>query len=105
METTNKEVVQEETFHKGPLSLLKDAVKKKNQIIIYLRNNRKILGQLRAFDRHMNMVLENIVEMWTEVTKTGKGSKPLTKNHERFFSKMFLRGDSVILVMKKPQNK
>lgn len=98
----NKEITQEETFHEGPLSLLKEAVKKKNHILVYCRNNRKLFGQLRAFDRHMNMVLENIIELWTEVSKNKKGSKPNERNMERHISKLFLRGDSVILVVKKP---
>ena len=49
------------------------------------------------------MVLENVKEMWTETPKTGKGkkkSKPVNK--DRFISKMFLRGDSVILVLRNP---
>lgn len=41
------------------------------------------------------MVLENVKEMWTE--KQGKAGK--TVNKDRFISKMFLRGDSVILVL------
>ncbi|CAK5265287.1 unnamed protein product [Mycena citricolor] len=40
------------------------------------------------------MVLENVKEMWTEVPK-GNNKKPVNK--DRFISKMFLRGDSVIL--------
>lgn len=100
---TKKEVIQEETFHEGPMSLLKDAVKKNNQILIYCRNNRKLLGRLRAFDRHMNMVLENVVELWTEVSRSAKGKKPISKNRERFINKMFLRGDSVIVVLKNPK--
>ena len=58
---------------------------------------------LSYFHRHCNMVLENVKEMWTEVPKTGKGkkkSKPVNK--DRFISKMFLRGDSVILVLRNP---
>lgn len=96
-----KEVVPEETFHEGPLSLLKESVKSNSQILVYCRNNRKILGRIRAFDRHMNMVLETVCEIWTESIK-GKGKKLRTKNKERFISKMFLRGDSVILVVKNP---
>lgn len=56
-----------------------------------------------AIFRHCNMVLENVKEMWTELPKTGKGkkkSKPVNK--DRFISKMFLRGDSVILVLRNP---
>lgn len=55
------------------------------------------------FVRHCNMVLENVKEMWTEVPKSGKGkkkSKPVNK--DRYISKMFLRGDSVIVVLRNP---
>eukprot|EP00960_Hanusia_phi_P036637 752431-Hanusia_phi.AAC.3 len=58
-------------------------------------NNRKLLARVKAFDRHCNMVLENVKEMWTEAPRAGKGkakSKPVNK--DRFISKMFLRGDS-----------
>jgi small nuclear ribonucleoprotein D2 len=46
------------------------------------------------------MVLENVKEMWTETPKTGKGARPV--NRDRYISKMFLRGDSVILVLRNP---
>ena len=42
------------------------------------------------------MVLENVKELWTE--KKGKS----VINRERFISKLFLRGDSVIVVLKTP---
>ena len=35
--------------------------------------------------------------MWTETPRTGKGSKAKPVNKDRFVSKMFLRGDSVVL--------
>lgn len=42
--------------------------------------------------------------MWTEVPKKGKGKKSRQSvNKERFISKMFLRGDSVILVLRNPK--
>ena len=44
------------------------------QVLINCRNNKKLLGRVKAFDRHCNMVLENVKEMWTELPKTGKGS-------------------------------
>ena len=65
------------------------------------RNNRKLLARVKAFDRHCNMVLENVKEMWTVTPKTGKGQKKAKLvNKERFISQLFLRGDSVILVLK-----
>ena len=41
--------------------------------------------------------------MWTELPKVGKGQKKAKPvNKFRFISKLFLRGDSVILVVKNP---
>ncbi|OVA13885.1 Ribonucleoprotein LSM domain [Macleaya cordata] len=75
------------------------------QVLITCRNNKKLLGRVRAFDRHCNMVLENVREMWTEAPKTGKGKKKAhpAVNKDRFISKMFLRGDSVIIVLRNPK--
>lgn len=115
--------------------MLQASVKNHTQVLIALRNNKKLLARVKAFDRHSNMVrpsspchgssrteaqvLINVKEMWTEVPK-GKNKKPVNK--DRFISKvrlhglvrrrlhgadtplespqMFLRGDSVILVLR-----
>mmetsp|Transcript_38135 Transcript_38135/g.65883 ORF Transcript_38135/g.65883 Transcript_38135/m.65883 type:complete len:114 (+) Transcript_38135:39-380(+) len=104
MQTTEGgEASKEEEFATGPLSVLMHSVKNNTQVLINVRNNHKLLARVKAFDRHCNMVLENVKEMWTDVPKSGKGakkSKPVNK--ERYISKMFLRGDSVILVLKNP---
>ncbi|CAI0559385.1 unnamed protein product, partial [Linum tenue] len=95
---------KEEEFSTGPLSVLMMSVKNNTQVLINCRNNKKLLGRVRAFDRHCNMVLENVREMWTEVPKTGKGKKKAQPvNKDRFISKMFLRGDSVIIVLRNPK--
>jgi len=94
---------EQEEFNVGPLSILTQSVKNNTQVLINCRNNKKLLGRVKAFDRHCNMVLENVKEMWTELPKSGKGkkkAKPVAR--DRFISKMFLRGDSVILVLKNP---
>ena len=97
------EAMEKEEFQTGPLSVLTDSVKNNTQIMINCRNNRKLLARVKAFDRHCNMVLENVKEMWTETPKTGKGKKKQQPvNRDRFISKMFLRGDSVIIVLKNP---
>merc|ERR1712121_440571 len=93
---------EEEEFKTGPLSVLMSSVKNNTQILINCRNNRKLLGRVKAFDRHCNMVLENVKEMWYEIPKTGKGKKAKPINKDRYITKMFLRGDSVILVLKNP---
>jgi small nuclear ribonucleoprotein D2 len=60
------------------------------------------------------MVLENVKEMWTDAPKAGgsgagagagaKGQKKRVRvARDRFVPKMFLRGDSVILVLRNPK--
>merc|ERR1712096_184694 len=95
---------EEEEFKTGPLSVLMSSVKNNTQVLINCRNNRKLLGRVKAFDRHCNMVLEHVKEMWTENQKKKKGeAKKKPVNRDRFISKMFLRGDSVIIVLKNPK--
>nr|XP_039325271.1 small nuclear ribonucleoprotein Sm D2-like [Saimiri boliviensis boliviensis] len=94
---------EEEEFNMDPLSVLTQSVKNNTQVLINCRNNKKLLGHVQAFNRHCNMVLENVKEMWTEVPKSDKGkkkSKPVNKDH--YISKMFLHGDSVIVVLQNP---
>ncbi|KAG8870982.1 mRNA splicing protein, partial [Tulasnella sp. 331] len=86
--------LEEHEISQGPLSVLQQSVRNHTQILISLRNNKKLLARVKAFDRHCNMVLENVKEMWTETPK-GKNKKAINK--DRFISKMFLRGDSVVL--------
>ena len=102
-EDKNKEKAEEEMINEGPLSLLKEAVRTNSQIVIYCRNNRKLLGRIRAFDRHMNIILEAVCEIWSEMMK-GKSKTHKLRNRERFISKMFLRGDSIILIVKNPND-
>ncbi|TVY38715.1 Small nuclear ribonucleoprotein Sm D2 [Lachnellula occidentalis] len=100
-ELTEFEVAQleEHEFTSGPLSILQTAVRSHTQVLISCRNNRKLLARVKAFDRHCNMVLENVKEMWTETPRGSGGKKGRAVNKDRFISKMFLRGDSVILVL------
>ena len=91
-ELTEYEISQleEYEFTSGPLSILQTAVRSHTQVLISCRNNRKLLGRVKAFDRHCNMVLENVKEMWTETPRlaTGKRGKPMNK--DRFISKMYV---------------
>ncbi|CDP03018.1 unnamed protein product [Coffea canephora] len=64
---------KEEEFTIGPLSILMLSVKNNTQVLINCRNNKKLLGRVRAFDEHYNMVLANV----REVPKTGKARKKL----------------------------
>ncbi|KAL0222659.1 hypothetical protein P9112_002049 [Eukaryota sp. TZLM1-RC] len=65
-----QERLEQQEFRKGPYSLLLDAVHNHNQVLITLRHNRKLLGRVRAFDRHLNIVLENVQEVWSQLYST-----------------------------------
>ena len=69
MSIDDLEKKEEELFRTGPLSVLTTSVKTNSQVLINCRNNRKLLARVKAFDRHCNMVLENVKEFWTEVTR------------------------------------
>lgn len=92
--------LEEFEFSTGPLSVLLNAVKNRNQVLISCRNNKKLLGRVKAFDRHSNMVLENVKEIWTETPRNKDGKKGKSVNKDRFIRRMFLRGDSVVLVLR-----
>ena len=55
--------LEEYEISQGPLSVLQQAVRNQSQVLISLRNNKKLLGRVKAFDRHCNMVLENVKEV------------------------------------------
>lgn len=58
--------LEEHEISQGPLSVLQQAVRNHAQVLISLRNNKKLLARVKAFDRHSNMVgghkLTNIYE-------------------------------------------
>jgi small nuclear ribonucleoprotein D2 len=49
--------LEEHEISQGPLSVLQQAVRNHTQVLISLRNNKKLLARVKAFDRHSNMVL------------------------------------------------
>jgi small nuclear ribonucleoprotein D2 len=56
-------MLEEYEFSHGPLSVLQNAVQNHSMILISCRNNKKYMGRVKAFDRHSNMVLENVKEV------------------------------------------
>lgn len=47
---------EQEEFATGPMSVLTRSVKDNSQVLIFCRNNKKLLARVKAFDRHCNMV-------------------------------------------------
>jgi small nuclear ribonucleoprotein D2 len=78
-----------------PFFLLSESIIQNSPIIIFLRNNKKLIGYVRAFDRHFNLILENVKELWLV-----KNFEKKIIYQEKFFSKLILRGDCVILIAK-----
>lgn len=66
-----------------PLDVLNKA--KGKEIIIYLKNDKKIVGKLLAFDIHINLVLDDTKEIENEEVKRKLG---LT----------FVRGDTILYI-------
>ena len=66
-----------------PLDLLN--VSKGKEVIVQLKNDKQFVGVLKAFDIHINIVLENTKEMHNGEVKKNLG---LT----------FLRGDTIIFI-------
>eukprot|EP01059_Diplonema_ambulator_P002252 TRINITY_DN11905_c0_g2_i2.p1 TRINITY_DN11905_c0_g2~~TRINITY_DN11905_c0_g2_i2.p1 ORF type:complete len:106 (+),score=16.27 TRINITY_DN11905_c0_g2_i2:47-364(+) len=71
---------EEAEFENGPMSILKQAIRSEKQVLINCKNNKKLLGKVKAFDRHMNMILEGVTELWVEIPKVKKGEKPKPVN-------------------------
>ncbi|CCW63704.1 unnamed protein product [Phytomonas sp. EM1] len=87
---TTKDIL-ETTVSQGPFSVLDSAMKEGIQIFIQCRFNKSLLANLLAFDKHFNMVLQNVVEL----SGNDKGD-----HKERTIRNLFLRGESVIFVVK-----
>ena len=66
-----------------PLDLLNAS--KGKEVIVQLKNDKQFVGVLKAFDIHINVVLENTKEM-----KNGEMEKNLGLT--------FLRGDTIIFI-------
>jgi small nuclear ribonucleoprotein D2 len=92
-------LVEEHEFATGPLSILQTAVRSHVQVLISIRNNRKLLARVKAFDRHCNMVLENVKEMWTETPRLADGKKGRPVNKDRFISKMYALSPPLLLCL------
>uniref|UniRef100_A0A7S4KRS3 Small nuclear ribonucleoprotein Sm D2 n=1 Tax=Paramoeba aestuarina TaxID=180227 RepID=A0A7S4KRS3_9EUKA len=91
----DSEAKELENFVHGPFSVLDSSMRSGDQVLISCRSNKKLVGRIRAFDRHMNMILDNSQEIWMDSSSMGYANR-------RMLGKVFLRGDNVILVVKNP---
>jgi len=75
------------------------AAKDNTPVLVSMRNNHKLLGHVKAFDRHCNLIMTGVKEFWTEPPRPG--AEPVQR--DRRIAKLFVRGDSVIVVVKNPE--
>ena len=81
--------------------MLTDSVMDQNKVLIDIGNqyhgsSRKLIANIVAYDKDFNMVLRNVIEIWsTKCIRTGKWVP-----RERFVAKMFLPGKNVRIVAK-----
>ena len=71
-----------------PLDLLNSS--KGKEILVQLKSGRQMVGTLRAFDIHINVVLDNAKEL-----ENGEQTKS--------YGLTFLRGDTIIFISPSPQ--
>ena len=73
----------EGTFESRPLDALNNSRNKR--VIVELKNNKQFVGKLKAFDIHVNVVLEDAEERADGETKRKLGV-------------VFLRGDMIVMI-------
>ena len=66
-----------------PFDMLNEALGK--EVLILLKGNMQMSGTLKAFDVHLNLVLDNAAQL--------ENGEPKTK-----YGKLMVRGDSVVLI-------
>ena len=57
MSGEEQEAREQEELATGPFSVLTNSVRSGMRILVNCTNNKRLLGRLKAFDRHFNMVL------------------------------------------------
>lgn len=65
--------LEEYEVSQGPLSVLQQSVRNNTQILISLRNNKKLLARVKAFDRHCNMVSPGVLLERSRGMEKGRG--------------------------------
>ncbi len=73
----------EGTFESRPLDALNNSRNKR--VLVELKNNKQFVGKLKAFDIHVNVVLEEAEERADGETKRKLGV-------------VFLRGDMIVMI-------
>ena len=54
------EKIEQDEFKNGPMKILYHAKKDNTKVLINCRNSRKLIARVKEFDRHSNMVLQEV---------------------------------------------
>ena len=88
-------------FTEGPLTMLTESMRDNKKVVIEIGNqyhgsSGKLIANIVAYDKDFNMVLRNMIEVWSKkCIRTGK-----LVPRERFVAKMFLPCKNVRIVAK-----
>jgi small nuclear ribonucleoprotein D2 len=78
-----------------PFTLLDRCITDRVPCLVSCRHNKKLYGTLRAYDKHFNLIMEHVREIWQE----SQPDRP-PDLRERFISRLFVRGDGVIFIVR-----
>ena len=116
---------------RGPLSMLKKCLDEKRRVVVLLRRvnglRGKIVGWLKAVDKHLNIVLMDVketfipMEMEASMTRDRKKNGPSKTNsfsvlfptktdhelflQERHMEQVLIRGDNIVLIYPLPKGR
>jgi small nuclear ribonucleoprotein D2 len=76
----------------GPFSVLQTAMTANQKVIVKCRFDKLLIGYVRAFDKHFNMLLSEVNEVCVNDSES--------QAQQRGIGSVVLRGDSVVYVVK-----
>mmetsp|Transcript_17470 Transcript_17470/g.39560 ORF Transcript_17470/g.39560 Transcript_17470/m.39560 type:complete len:83 (-) Transcript_17470:8-256(-) len=78
-----------------PYDFLTASIKNNKNVMLVLRNNKRIIGKVVNYDKHLNLLLDNVIEIKFNAEKFSDS----IKIKSQFMSKVFLRGDNIVLIL------
>ncbi|CAC27096.1 small nuclear ribonucleoprotein SM D2 [Guillardia theta] len=78
-----------------PFDYISGCVRNDKSVMIILRNNKRMIGKIINYDKHLNLLLENV----NEIKFVGENFSELIKIKSKFIPKVFLRGDNIVLIL------
>lgn len=101
-----REEYLEKNVSEGPLGLVERARREGRSVIVSCRNDRKVIGEIVAFDYHFNLLMREVEEIGRQRGRKGKGRKRREEREvRRKMGLLFIRGDSVVVIATGPTKK